>query len=501
MQSWPPEILSSFKRFNLLLKLKVKPWLRVKMVTLEDLSVKWSTDRMKVINTYECLYAQVAYCMDIELDLDVVMEKLYRVFDNYSSAYMAYVDELEMDIDKSCYTNKSSLRDSLNLDFINMNNKMRDAEKRVNIAKKLAYAVMKQDRSKENEDKKDEVKQSHKCNVGVNGVGESVRDIDGEFGDVVVSFPRNRGDNDKVSLKGAKNYIAGAIEGINKTVKNHEDMVTIDCEIEQQYHETVKGPKLQKITTDFNVQIKFPNKAVSMENGEGDHGGGTNVSSTNPNIIKITGQSKNCAESSKALLELVPITAKVSVPFEFHRFIIVKTGIGVRDMMNKFDVDIHPARNAKSDIILISGVPTNVDSAKEGLAEKVAEHRTALFAKDVMMDGAGVTKVHRFKGFTSRWCTKNLAKGLRKVTLSRIQYSRARHKGYHRRTETNKKIYRIGKGYKMKNGKLTKGSFLHHDKVMVIIPNELDQMKPFGGECEIELVQCGTSATAQLRPR
>ena len=41
---------------------------------------------------------------------------------------------------------------------------------------------------------------------------------------------------------------------------------------------------------------------------------------------------------------------------------------------------------------------------------------------------------------------------------SRIQYTvpRAGQKGYHHRTEINKKIYRIGEGYKMKDGKVRK---------------------------------------------
>ena len=60
------------------------------------------------------------------------------------------------------------------------------------------------------------------------------------------------------------------ITRINEIVKDLEDkVVTIDCKIEQTYHRTVmgaKGSKVQKITTDFNVQIKFPDKAV--ENGE-----------------------------------------------------------------------------------------------------------------------------------------------------------------------------------------------------------------------------------------
>merc|ERR1719187_2882835 len=80
--------------------------------------------------------------------------------------------------------------------------------------------------------------------------GEVLRKIGDEFGGVVVSFPRTgTATSDRVDLK---------------------DMVTIDCEIEQQYHRTVmgaKGSKVQKVTTDYNVQIKFPDKAG--ENGQG----------------------------------------------------------------------------------------------------------------------------------------------------------------------------------------------------------------------------------------
>jgi len=88
----------------------------------------------------------------------------------------------------------------------------------------------------------------------------------------------------------------------------------------------------------------------------------------------LVGKRDNCEKASQALLELVPITAEVSVPFEFHRFIIGQKGKGVREMMNQFDVNIRvPPQEAKSDIICISGVPTNVEAAKEGLAEKVVE--------------------------------------------------------------------------------------------------------------------------------
>lgn len=57
-----------------------------------------------------------------------------------------------------------------------------------------------------------------------------------------------------------------------------------------------------------------------------------------------------------------------------YRYIIGQKGNGVREMMNKYDVNIRvPAAEAKSDIILVSGVPSNVEAAKEGFAERMRE--------------------------------------------------------------------------------------------------------------------------------
>merc|ERR1740131_712592 len=203
--------------------------------------------------------------------------------------------------------------------------------------------------------------------------GEVLRKIGDEFGGVVVSFPRNGVDSDRVNLKGAKNCIEAAMARISEIVQDLEELVTIDCEIDQTYHRTVmgaKGSKVQKVTSDHNVQIKFPDKAGEM-NGEYDP---NSERSSNPNIIRITGKAANCEAASQALLELVPITAEVAVPYEFHRFIIGQKGMGVREMMNTFDVNIRvPSMDTHSDIILISGVPSNVEAAKVGLADKVSE--------------------------------------------------------------------------------------------------------------------------------
>ncbi|MCL4143789.1 UNVERIFIED_CONTAM: hypothetical protein GTU68_007357 [Idotea baltica] len=93
-----------------------------------------------------------------------------------------------------------------------------------------------------------------------------------------------------------------------------------------------------------------------------------------------------------------------------------------------------------------------------------------VFSQDEMLDIVGVTKGHGYKGVTSRWHTKKLPrkthKGLRKVACigawhpSRVQYTvaRAGQKGFHHRTETNKKVYRMGQGIHTKDGKVVKNS-------------------------------------------
>jgi len=118
----------------------------------------------------------------------------------------------------------------------------------------------------------------------------------------------------------------------------------------------------------------------------------------------------------------------------------------------------HTQKKAHLMEIQVNGgtVDKKVDWARENLEKTVSIDQ--IFAQDEMIDTIGVTKGHGFKGVTSRWHTKKLPrkthKGLRKVACigawhpSRVKFSvaRAGQKGYHHRTEINKKIYRIGKG-------------------------------------------------------
>jgi len=112
-----------------------------------------------------------------------------------------------------------------------------------------------------------------------------------------------------------------------------------------------------------------------------------------------------------------------------------------------------------------------------------------VFNQDEMLDVVGATKGHGFNGVITRWGCARLCRkshrGLRKVACvgtwhpARLQFQvpRAGQRGYHHRTEINKKVYRIGKAMKddpnggMTDNDLTEkgitpmGGFSHYGEV------------------------------------
>merc|ERR1712136_590640 len=127
-----------------------------------------------------------------------------------------------------------------------------------------------------------------------------------------------------------------------------------------------------------------------------------------------------------------------------------------------------PLRSKKSHIMEIQvnggSISDKVDYARSMFEKPI--NVDSVFAKDEVIDIIGVNKGKGEKGVTSRWHTKKLPrkthKGLRKVACigawhpSRVAFSVARvgQKGYHHRTEINKKIYRTGEGFHTKDGKV-----------------------------------------------
>lgn len=64
----------------------------------------------------------------------------------------------------------------------------------------------------------------------------------------------------------------------------------------------------------------------------------------------------------------------MTIPFDYHRFIIGAKGANVRHMMEEFDVNITiPPSKDESDQVVITGTRPKVNKAIEALEQKVAE--------------------------------------------------------------------------------------------------------------------------------
>lgn len=127
-----------------------------------------------------------------------------------------------------------------------------------------------------------------------------------------------------------------------------------------------------------------------------------------------------------------------------------------------------PLKQKKAHILELQvnggSVSDKVDYAQSLFEKFINVHD--MFTQDQNVDCIGVTQGQGRKGVTSRWGTKKLPRkthrGLRKVACigawhpARVSYTVARggQKGYHHRVEINKKIYRVGQGFKTENGKV-----------------------------------------------
>ncbi|KAG9277768.1 vigilin [Astyanax mexicanus] len=219
--------------------------------------------------------------------------------------------------------------------------------------------------------------------------GQVLRDLADEYGGVMVSFPRTGSQSDKVTLKGAKDCVEAAKKRMLEIIEDLDAQVTMECVIPQKFHRSIMGPKgarIQQITRDHNVQIKFPERedqqaapaeAPVQENGEANGDVKEPVDPAAPkkcDVIVLSGRKERCEAAVEALKALVPVTIEVEVPFELHRYIIGQKGSGIRKMMDEFEVNIQvPAPDLQSDIISITGLSTHLDRAKEGLLERVKE--------------------------------------------------------------------------------------------------------------------------------
>uniref|UniRef100_A0A672NQT9 Vigilin n=1 Tax=Sinocyclocheilus grahami TaxID=75366 RepID=A0A672NQT9_SINGR len=205
--------------------------------------------------------------------------------------------------------------------------------------------------------------------------GQVLRELAEEYGGVAVSFPRTGTHSDNITLKGPRECVDAAKKRIQEIVRDLESQVNVEVLIPQRYHRAIMGPKgckIQQITREHEVQIKFPDRdeseAASQENGD------TDLIPRKCDIITVTGRAEKCELARAALLALVPVTIDVEVSYDLHRYIIGQKGAGIRKMMEDYEVNIWvPQPEQQSDIIKITGQVASVERAKQGLLERVKE--------------------------------------------------------------------------------------------------------------------------------
>uniref|UniRef100_A0A3Q3WGK9 Vigilin n=1 Tax=Mola mola TaxID=94237 RepID=A0A3Q3WGK9_MOLML len=210
--------------------------------------------------------------------------------------------------------------------------------------------------------------------------GQVLRELAEEYGGVAVSFPRTGANSQRVTLKGAKDCIEAAKKRIQEIIEDLESQVSVELAIPQRYHRAIMGPKgcrIQLITREHEVQIKFPERDDSAEGPLQENGEVSPEAEFIPrkgDIITITGRAEKCEMAKAALLALVPITEDVEVSYELHRYIIGQKGSGIRKMMEEYEVNIWvPQPEKQLDVIKVTGLVANVERAKLGLLERVRE--------------------------------------------------------------------------------------------------------------------------------
>jgi transcription antitermination factor NusA-like protein len=199
--------------------------------------------------------------------------------------------------------------------------------------------------------------------------GEILRQLSDELGGVAVSFPKQGSNSSKVVVKGPPECVEAAKQRIASIVEDLSKRVVIDVLIEQKHHRTImgsQGSKVKQIQSEHNVDIKFPDRIDHNDDGHAPDQNGDGVKASD--VIKVSGRPENCEAAKQALLNQVPITVEVDIPFAMHRHVIGQKGKDVRELMKIHDVHIQvPGQELHSNTIKIMGSPKNCAAAKEAL--------------------------------------------------------------------------------------------------------------------------------------
>ena len=109
-----------------------------------------------------------------------------------------------------------------------------------------------------------------------------------------------------------------------------------------------RGANIQKVCSDFNVQIKIPDRKSSkaqpngITNGQDEDTNGHD----NSDIIRISGRKENCEDAAAALNALVPINIEVTL----LEYLIIKSDFNDKSILSIILLSINLAITGRSTI-------------------------------------------------------------------------------------------------------------------------------------------------------
>uniref|UniRef100_A0A669BMY4 Vigilin n=1 Tax=Oreochromis niloticus TaxID=8128 RepID=A0A669BMY4_ORENI len=265
----------------------------------------------------------------------------------------------------------------------------------------------------ENERTKDLIVEQKFHRTIIGQKGEKIKEVRDKFPEVIINFPDPSQKSDIVQLRGPKNEVEKCAKFLQKIIADLiENSFSLSVPIFKQFHKNIigkGGANIKKIREETNTKIDLPTEnsnsemivitgkknnceaardrilaiqrelvrhesqeVLPQENGEVSPE--AEFVPRKCDVITISGRAEKCELAKAALLALVPITEDVEVSYELHRYIIGQKGIGIRKMMEDYEVNIWvPQPEKQLDVIKVTGLAANVERAKQGLLERVKE--------------------------------------------------------------------------------------------------------------------------------
>lgn len=181
-----------------------------------------------------------------------------------------------------------------------------------------------------------------------------------------------------IKIAGPKTCVEEAKTKIAAMIEEFRAQVEISVEILRQYHRDIIGPgghNVRAVTLKHSVQISLP-PAQKRDTPNGHVEDSPEQLEALPvtegpdpqDLIKIVGRPENCEAAKADLLELIPISKNMEIPFEYHRFIIGKAGESIKKLMDEFDCNVQvPGTAMKSNTVVIRGHKDKVAECQEHL--------------------------------------------------------------------------------------------------------------------------------------